>query len=236
MIKKIIATLSFLTVLLSCSHFQTEDSQVKSPDPIRVSIAVNDKECQPVPAEEYLNGKPSVSQLSWIWGDEAYIKMFSGLSVADTTRLWNDLIIFKKLNIKTVHIFLNSPGGGAFDGIAMAYHIMKAQEDGVDIEIHASGIVASAAVPILAAAKKRYALRGTIFMVHEAALWKWPGRETASDIRSQNELMELLRDEYLSILSDKTSTSRESWEAMEGRTTWFNCKKAMELGLIDGIE
>jgi hypothetical protein len=75
-------------------------------------------------------------------------------------------------------------------------------------------------------------------MVHEAALWKWPGRETASDIRSQNELMNLLRDSYmdilvLDILVLHTKTPRKTWEDMEGRTTWFDVKKAKELNLVD---
>ena len=73
-------------------------------------------------------------------------------------------------------------------------------------------------------------------MVHEAALWKWPGRETASDIRSQANLMNLLRDSYMDIMAETTTTSQSDWDDMEGNTTWFDVDIAKSLGLIDHIE
>ena len=76
----------------------------------------------------------------------------------------------------------------------MADLILRAQSDyGIMFEANASGIIASAAVPPFTVSNHRIAAPGTIFMVHEAALWKWPGRESASDIRSQNDLMILLQ-------------------------------------------
>jgi ATP-dependent protease ClpP protease subunit len=73
-------------------------------------------------------------------------------------------------------------------------------------------------------------------MVHEAALWKWPGRETASDIRSQNELMSLLRDRYIAKLTANSSLDKSKWEELEKKTTWFSAEKAMDWGLVDKIE
>jgi ATP-dependent protease ClpP protease subunit len=207
---------------------------------VDIVVTIDETGCsfvEPDPDEKLLhpdyNGQPKLSQLSWIMGDRGYIKIFSGLTVADVTRTWNDLTIFEWLGFEDVTVFLNSPGGDAFSGLALANFILKFRDRGLIINIEASGIVASAAVPILAAGSHREALPGTIFMVHEAALWKWPGRETASDIRSQNELMTILRNEYLGILADHTKTPFKKWEEMEGRTTWFNVERAKELGLID---
>jgi len=180
--------------------------------------------------------KPEVSPLSSVMDGVGYTKIFAGISSSDTTRLWNDWTIFLKTDVMEVDIFLNSGGGGAFDGIAIARHIMNFRNKGMTMRIHASGIVASAAIPILAAGSERFALKGTIFMVHEAALWKWPGKETASDIRAQAELMNLIRDSYMDILAETTTTSVKSWKAMEGVTTWFNADRAKEFGLIDHIE
>jgi ATP-dependent protease ClpP protease subunit len=73
-------------------------------------------------------------------------------------------------------------------------------------------------------------------MVHEAELWKWPGRETASDISSQNELMSLLRDRYIGKLVTNSKIDREKWEQLEHKTTWFSAEKALEWGLVDKIE
>ena len=237
-----ILLLSFLIVMLgACAGQQNvkETSQVE-PQRAEIYVTIDDSGCtfvEPdldakVLAPDY-DGKPKLSQLSWIMDDHAYVKLFSGLSVADVTRLWNDLKIFQWLEMKDVTIFLNSPGGDAFSGLALANYLMSFKAQGMVINIEASGIVASAAVPILAVGSHREALPGTIFMVHEAALWKWSGRESASDIRAQNELMVLLRNEYLGILVENTNTPMSKWEEMEGRTTWFNVKTARDLGLID---
>jgi ATP-dependent protease ClpP protease subunit len=186
-------------------------------------------------AMEIPNPNLRLSQLTGLTSKGAYIKIFSGLSVADVTRLWNDLVYLRdETEIRTVDIFINSPGGDAFSGLALADLITAAQTKwGFTIRAHANGIIASAAVPVFAVCKVRTALPGTIFMVHEAALWKWPGRETASDIASQNDLMKILRDKYIGILVAHSTTSYEDWREMEKKTSWFNVEKARELGLID---
>jgi len=183
------------------------------------------------------NPEGELSQLSCIIGKKAFIKVFSGLSVADVTRLWNDFIYLENAtNIRSVHLFINSPGGDAFSGLALADQIERAKKKGFHVTAHASGVVASAAVPVFAVCDVRLAAPGTIFMVHEAALWKWPGRETASDIRSQNELMHLLRDRYIGKLVDNSKLNKSKWEELEKKTTWFSANKALDWGLIDSIE
>ena len=183
------------------------------------------------------NPECNLSHLSFIAGGEGYIKIFSGISVADVTMFWNDLIyIEKNTEIRRVNIFINSPGGDAFSGLALADQIERAKGVGFEVVAHASGIIASAAVPVFAVCDIRLAAPGTIFMVHEAALWKWPGRETASDIRSQNELMVMLRDKYIEKLVSNSNLSKDEWEELERKTTWFSAEKALSWGLVDRIE
>ena len=137
---------------------------------------------------------------------------------------------------REIQMFINSPGGDAFSGLALADQIERARRKGFRITAHASGIIASAAVPVFAVCNERFAAPGTIFMVHEAALWKWPGRETASDIRSQNELMHLLRERYIGKLTANSKLDKDKWEELEKKTTWFSAEKAMDWGLVDKIE
>lgn len=186
---------------------------------------------------EVPNQEGHLSQLSFISRDKAFVKIFSGLSVSDVTRLWNDLCVLENnTNIRDVNLFINSPGGDAFSGLALADQIERAQRKGFRVTAHASGIIASAAVPVFAVCDVRLAAPGTIFMVHEAALWKWPGRETASDIRSQNELMHLLRERYIGKLATNSKLDKNKWEQLENKTTWFSAEKAQEWGLVDKIE
>jgi ATP-dependent protease ClpP protease subunit len=176
-----------------------------------------------------------LSRLSFITKGKAYFKLFSGISVADFVMLKTDLIKLRDYtDIRDLTIILNSPGGSAFDGLSMADCLVTAQKEwGFTVTVKASGIVASAAVPIFAVCEHRFASPGTLFMVHEAALWKWPGRETMSDIISQGELMKKLQAQYISYLVENSTTSMKTWKKMEKLTTWFTVKKARKLGLIE---
>ena len=91
-------------------------------------------------------------------------------------------------------------------------------------------------MPVFAVCSHRIAAPGTIFMVHEASLWKWPGQETASDIRSQNRLMDLLRNRYISKLVQYSNLTEEEWGELEHKTTWFSAEQARDMGLVDRIE
>jgi len=72
-----------------------------------------------------------------------------------------------------------------------------------------------------------------MFMVHEAALWKWPGRETTSDILTQGDLMRKLQARYLDYLVRYSNLSLDEWKKKEKATTWFFTTDAIEWGLAD---
>lgn len=218
---------------------------IPAPPPQKVLIEVSSATDQKVAVEpnrisqsmEVVNPEGKLSGISFISGDKAYTKVSSGLSVFDVTSLWNDFVYFEnKTSIREIDLFINSPGGDAFSGLALADEIERAKRKGFKITAHASGIIASAAVPVFAVCSVRMAAPGTIFMVHEAALWKWPGRETASDIRSQNDLMKLLQDRYIEKLSKNSKLNNAKWQEFEKNTTWFSVEQAMEWGLVDLIE
>jgi len=179
-----------------------------------------------------------VSFMTYITPKSVVFNLYSGISVSDFIKLSGDLIKIRDFtDYRIVDLNINSPGGSAFDGLSISDLIEKAQNSwGFTVRAHATGIVASAAVPIFAVCKKRYATRGAIFMVHEAALWKWPGRETASDIRTQNLMMNMLQDQYTSYLVNNSKLSKEKWDSLQKETTWFTTEQAVRFGLVDEIE
>ena len=245
MFKKFFLFVSLGIFFASCATLPTNTApptpqevvvKVQAADPTKVTVKEEAKE-RVNKSMEVPNPEGRLSQLSFISKDKAFVKIFSGLSVADVTRLWNDLCVLENnTEIRDVNLFINSPGGDAFSGLALADQIERARRKGFKITAHASGIIASAAVPVFAVCDVRLAAPGTIFMVHEAALWKWPGRETASDIRSQNELMHLLRDRYIGKLATNSKLDKTKWEKLENKTTWFSAEKAKDWGLVDSIE
>ena len=246
MAKKIFLLVALGVFLSSCANMPTNSTppppqevivKVQAADPTNVTVKEESKEERVNKSMEVANPEGRLSQLSFISKDKAFVKIFSGLSVADVTRLWNDIVVLENnTEIRDVNLFINSPGGDAFSGLALADQIERARRKGFKITAHASGIIASAAVPVFAVCNVRLAAPGTIFMVHEAALWKWPGRETASDIRSQNELMHLLRDRYIDKLAMYSKLDKTKWELLENKTTWFSAEKAKDWGLVDSIE
>ncbi len=186
---------------------------------------------------EVENPEGQLSSMTYTLGDEAFMVIYSVIGMGDVTRVWSDLAYLQnKTDIRKVHLLLISGGGSAFSGMALSDQIIRAEQVGFKVICHASGLVASAAVPILAVCTKRYATPGTIFMVHEPSIWKWAGRESSSDIRAQNELMDLIREKYLERLATHSNLNVEEWGEMEGRITWFSASQAKEWGLVDEIE
>ena len=241
MLKRILLVSILSVLLISCTTMQLRPPppqeiivKVQATDPTKVEVnnGNNIQKSMQIPNQE-----GSLSRMSFICKDEAFIKIFSALTVGDVSSLWNDICVLKhNTNIRNVNLFINSPGGDAFSGLALADQIERAKREGFHITAHASGIIASAAVPVFAVCNERLAAPGTIFMVHETSIWKWPGRETASDIRSQNRLMTLIRDRYIEKLAKYTKLNKEEWEKLEYKTTWFSAEKAKTWGLVDRIE
>jgi ATP-dependent protease ClpP protease subunit len=239
MFRKIFLTTILPAFLIGCVTMKPTAPQevvlkVQATEPTQVTLNNGDVIHRSM---EVPNQEGSLSSMSFVLKDEAFIKLFSSLSVGDVSSLWNDICVLRRsTNIRNVNLFINSPGGDAFSGLALADQVERAKREGFNVTAHASGIVASAAVPVFAVCNERLAAPGTIFMVHETSIWKWPGRETASDIRSQNRLMDLIRDRYIGKLAKYTKLTKREWEDLEHKTTWFNVEKAKEWGLVDKIE
>jgi len=246
--KNIMIAMSLLMLIaVGCSTIPTVAPPVEN----KVTIEVITKDGEPVAVVAKDGDKVirsmvvrklgfELSQLSAIYGKKLYIKIFSGLSVSDVTRAWNDMIVAIEEHGfgggSEVHLFIDSPGGDAFSGLALADLIEVYKKHGIKFVAHGTGIIASAAVPIFAVCNETHATKATIFMVHEAALWKWPGRETASDILSQGKLMKLLQGLYLQKLVDNSNLTMDEWKLMEAKTSWFSVDRAVELGILDFID
>jgi len=184
------------------------------------------------------NPDGQLSHISFISGGKAFMKIFSSLGVGDVTMIWNDFVVLENTtDIRDVNLYINSPGGDAFSGLALADQIERARLKGFKITAHASGIVASAAVPIFASCDLRLAAEGTIFMVHEASIFQWGGTSSHSDIKSTNRLMDMLRERYLDKMVKHSKITKDEWAELEGKTTWFSAQDAKEkYGIVDSVE
>lgn len=181
-------------------------------------------------------GNPALqfSNMTKLHGDTAYITLMD-VGPYEAKALWGDMKLIELLGIKKVHIYMNNPGGSAFSGFDMSDRIRILKGKNVHVEIHGSGIIASAAIPMFVSAHKRVVPKNTIFLIHPATLHKWLASETLKDLDSQREMLNLLRQRYAGIVSDNSNLTGEQVLEMMGKDTWFGADEAKEWGLADEI-
>ena len=169
-------------------------------------------------------------------GNTLYFPIWSYISGADTLSLWKNIQIAKNQGIKTLHIYINSGGGSGFDGLGISDVIQAAQKDGMRVIMEANGLIASAAVPIFSVGDYRIASRGTMFMIHQAQLFKFFSSEKQDDLIAQSDMLRLLEDRYKCLIASRSKLSVEELTIKMARTTWFTAEQAKEWGLVDEIK
>lgn len=121
-------------------------------------------------------------------------------------------------------INLNSPGGDAFDGIAI-YNRLKKHNGKVTINI--DGWACSAASVIAMAADELVMGLGSMLMIHEASTLVWG---TKTNMRKEADVLENLEDGIIDIYMTKANIEREEIRNMVDAETWFSASKAVEIG------
>ena len=221
----VLLTLLSLTVTSAIPHASAGDSCKSLCLPVKIQRTM-----------EVSNPEASLSGMCSIIGDVGYFQIFGIISSIETRSFWMDTRILKeRLGITKIKVYINSPGGSGQDGLGLADLIVSVQKEGFEVEAYATGRIASAAVPVLAACGKRVANEGCIFMVHKAKLFKYPSQESAADLAAQSRMMEILKHRYLNILETYTKHSAAEWQRAMEKTTWFTAKEALKWGLIDEI-
>ena len=132
---------------------------------------------------------------------------------------------------KDISLYINSPGGVVYSGLAIYDTIQYIKPDVSTICI---GMAASMAALLLAAGTKgkRYALPYSRIMLHQP----WGGtRGQATDI--EIEAREILRLKRIGneILTRHTGQPLERIERDTDRNYYMSAQEALEYGLIDGV-
>jgi len=151
---------------------------------------------------------------------------------------WADFQLARLVGVKKAVVFMNSPGGSVFDGMALCDELRLAKKDGIFIEIHARGIIASAAVPIFLVGNKRIASQNTTFMLHPAALFKGGmmfSKEGLQDLQAQSEMILLQRKLYINTIVNNSKMSKDEALRMTRIETWFGVERAKKFGFVDEI-
>jgi ATP-dependent protease ClpP protease subunit len=132
-----------------------------------------------------------------------------------------------------VMIRLNSPGGGAFDGLAI-YALLRQRAAAATVWITVDGLAASAASVIAMAASPgclAVAPNATL-MVHEAFGMTVGG---SADHRQTADLLDKMSDNIASVYADRTGQPAQQWRQAMAAETWYVGQEAVDAGLADRV-
>ena len=157
----------------------------------------------------FLNGE--ISDETW-YGDEVTPQLFKDELNADSG---------------DITVWINSPGGDVF-AAAQIYNMLRDYKGHVTVKI--DGLAASAASVIAVAGDT--VLVSPVVMIHNpATLAMGNTKDMEAAIAMLNEVKESILNAYV----DKTGLSRNKLSKMMDDETWFNAKKAVELGFADKV-
>lgn len=130
----------------------------------------------------------------------------------------------------TIHVRINSPGGGVTDGWAI-YNALRRHP--ARIVSHIDGLAASIATLIALSAEEVHAARGTFFMIHNTSGGAMGGSE---DLRRMAELMDKMEVDLRDLYVEKTGLPLEQIRAWMDAETWFTAREAFEHGFVDVLD
>lgn len=130
-----------------------------------------------------------------------------------------------------IHLYVNCPGGGIDDTLAI-YDTMRFLQ--CDVATYCVGAASSGGAIILAAGTKgkRYALPHAKIMIHQP--WGMVGGQ-AADMRIQADEILKVKQSLLDILARHTGRSIDQLEKDTERDRFMDALEAKEYGLIDEI-
>jgi len=130
---------------------------------------------------------------------------------------------------KDIELYINSPGGSVYAGLAI-YDTMKIIK--CDVATTCVGIAASMGAVLLAggAKGKRSALKHARVMIHQVSSGF---RGTAADINVQVAETNRLMDTLMGLLAEDTGQPEEKVRKDCDRDHWMSSEEALAYGLID---
>ena len=121
-----------------------------------------------------------------------------------------------------INIFINSPGGEVFEGIAIG-NMIKRRKGKTTCTVDA--LAASIATVIATSCDEVYMYKNSMFMIHNASSIAW-----ADDL---DRITESIKETYLEKCKKKT-TKAEFTRLMDNET-WLSADETKELGLCDKV-
>lgn len=133
------------------------------------------------------------------------------------------------LDTDRIVLHLNTPGGEAFEAVAMA-NVLRGHR--ADIVVHVDGLAASAGTILAMAGDEVVMGPGSQLMVHEA----WGGAVgNAADLAKEAQVLVKLNASIAALYADRAGGTTEAWLAVMAEETWYTAEEAVQAGLADRV-
>lgn len=156
----------------------------------------------------------------------------------DDFKFWGDEVtptdikeeLAKLKDVNEVNVYVNSPGGGVFAGVAIYNELKRINKP---VTSYIDGIAASIASLVVLAADRVVMPSNAMLMIHNP--WSIIAGN-ASELRDMADKLDKITDStLLTTYQTKTGLSEERIKNMLDAETWLNGKEAVELGFADEL-
>ena len=130
----------------------------------------------------------------------------------------------------TLDIYVNSPGGSVFDGVAIYNQLRRFSAKKI---VHVDALAASIASVICMAADKIVMASNAVMMVHNA--WS-VCVGTAEDMRKNAETMDQINDIITDTYVSRTKSTRDNIVQWMADETWMTAQDCLDRGFADEID
>lgn len=133
-------------------------------------------------------------------------------------------------SVTTVQVRLNSPGGEAFEGVAIM-NLLRAHKARTVAVV--DGLAASAASVIAAGCDELVMSPGSELMIHDASSFAYGD---AAEMDKAMRMLDSVSNTIASVYAAKAGGSNDSWRDLMRAETWYTAEEAVTAGLADRTE
>jgi len=134
-----------------------------------------------------------------------------------------------ELDVKTIRLHLNTPGGNVFDGAAI-YNALR--QHTAKVETYIEGLAASAGSIVALAGDTVKMAANAFFMIHQP--WVLAMGDSA-ELRKTADILDKISSVMIDTYVNVSGQSEEQIKQWVTDETWFTAKEAKEAGFVDEI-
>lgn len=134
------------------------------------------------------------------------------------------------LDVDTIELRVNSPGGLVYDGVSIMNAIRRHP---AKVIATVDGLAASAASFIIQAADEIVMGSGSELMIHDASSGIWGD---ATRLRKEADSLDRISQTVAAMYAERAGGTAEEWRTAMLAETWYSAEEAVAAGLADRVE